>query len=455
MASPEDDALVELQVHPSADGATGDGDGEAARSSQIVTVRPPNYAIRTSLRPPVRFTPGTDLELWMKQFELYVKRIGVAKEQWTRELLPLLDDEPFRVIDQLGLVESTDYDAMIAHLKQQYSLAGNEFEWQFRLQKRVQRSGESLVEYAGSLRVLADKAYPMWSPEQQRDALRNQFIQGMQSSSVQLHLMREKPISLDAALEVAIQRENVEAAQKRLQKEKQKSESLMVQGREEDSLETNALTGRGAQQPALLEDLAQQVRHLSEEVARLRTGKQPTESRSGVICWGCKERGHIRRNCPKKSGRSSKSSSPANQYKPRVAAVSSTLYVDGWINEQPTSMLVDTGSAACIVQEDIWRSTSTQSDLRPPAHPVVTANAGEMTLLGLTDVELTVRTLMVHHPVLVASDLAQSCLLEADFLKKYGCIIAIPDQHRRLATNQTTSTAFALSAASTCAWVIG
>ena len=76
------------------------------------------------------------------------------------------------------------------------------------------------MEYAGSLCVLADKAYPTWSPEQRRDALRNQFIQGVQSSSVQLHLMREKPISLDAALEVAIQRKNVEAAQKRLQKER-------------------------------------------------------------------------------------------------------------------------------------------------------------------------------------------------------------------------------------------
>ena len=88
MASPEDDALVELQaraykpllqVNPS---ATGGGDGESARSSQVVTVRLPDYAIRTSLRPPVPFTSRADLELWMKWLELYIKRIGVAKEQW-------------------------------------------------------------------------------------------------------------------------------------------------------------------------------------------------------------------------------------------------------------------------------------------------------------------------------------------------------------------------------------
>jgi hypothetical protein len=92
---------------------------------------------------------------------------------------------------------------MIAHLKRQYSPAGNEFEWQFRLQNRVQRPTESLVEYAGSLRLLADKSYPTWTLEQRRDALRNQFIQGVQSPSVQLHLMREKSVSLDAALHSA------------------------------------------------------------------------------------------------------------------------------------------------------------------------------------------------------------------------------------------------------------
>ena len=33
MASPEDDVLVDLQMNPSADGATGGGDGESVRSS--------------------------------------------------------------------------------------------------------------------------------------------------------------------------------------------------------------------------------------------------------------------------------------------------------------------------------------------------------------------------------------------------------------------------------------
>ena len=102
-----------------ADTEGGEGGGTPSPVSPVVAVRAPEYLVRSSLRPPARFTPGTDLELWIKCFELYVRRIGVAKEQWTVELLPLLDDAPFRVIDQLGLVESVDYDAVIAQLKPQ------------------------------------------------------------------------------------------------------------------------------------------------------------------------------------------------------------------------------------------------------------------------------------------------------------------------------------------------
>ena len=400
----------------------GRGGGTPSPASPVIAVRAPEYSVRSSLRPPARFTPGTDLELWIKRFELYVRRIGVAKEQWTVELLPLLDDAPFRVIDQLGLVESADYDAVIAQLKRQYSPSGNEFEWQFRLQNRAQKPGESLIEYAGSLRVLADKAYPSWSPEQRQDALRSQFVQGVQSPSVQLYLMREKPANIDAALEMAIQRESVEASQKRLLREKQKSESLVVQDIVDDSPSANALMHRGAGEARQLKELKEQVQQLTEEVARLRATKQPAVTRSGAVCWSCGERGHIKRNCPSK--RQVNPQPRARSSNPRVAAINSTLTVQGQVGGQPISMLVDTGSAACLIREDIWRRTAKgQVALRPHTQAVVAANGGEMDLLGVTDMELQVGTIVANHPVLVARNLTQSCLLGADFLKKYGCII--------------------------------
>ena len=137
--------------------------------------------------------------------------------------MPLFEDEPFQVVDQLGLIESADYDAVVAWLKQQFAPSGNEFEWQLRFQNCVQGISESMVEFSGSLRMLADRAYPSWTMEQCKDVLRSQFIYGVQSASVQLHLMKEQPPDLDGALELAVKHEAVESAQKRLHKEKKRA----------------------------------------------------------------------------------------------------------------------------------------------------------------------------------------------------------------------------------------
>ena len=190
-------------------------------AAAVATERQP---LRASMRPPVRYSAGADLELWLTRFELYVSELGIAQDQWTRELLPLLEDEPFRVVTQLGLVHSTDYKAVTTGLRQQFAAEGNELEWQHQLQSRTQRPGEKFAEYAGHLRVLANKAYPKWSPEQRQEVLRNHFIQGVHSSTVQLYLMQEMPSSLDEALQLTIQRQSVEFAQKRLHKERSQVE---------------------------------------------------------------------------------------------------------------------------------------------------------------------------------------------------------------------------------------
>ncbi|KAL5510249.1 hypothetical protein EMCRGX_G005764 [Ephydatia muelleri] len=75
----------------------------------------------------------------------------------------------------------------------QYNPEGNDLEWQFKFQQRTQKPEERLPEYAGTLRALADKAYPNWPGEQLNELVRDQFIRGIRSSTVQLRLMRERP----------------------------------------------------------------------------------------------------------------------------------------------------------------------------------------------------------------------------------------------------------------------
>ena len=96
-----------------------------------------------------------------------------------KELLPLCEDAPFRAVSQAGLISSTDFKGVKDCLQKQFAPDRNELEWQFHLQGCVQKPGESLAEFAGELQLLAGRAYPCWSTDQQLELARNHFIQGV------------------------------------------------------------------------------------------------------------------------------------------------------------------------------------------------------------------------------------------------------------------------------------
>jgi len=89
--------------------------------------------------------------VWFVRCKLYVKEANIPEERWTKELLPLLEDEPFRTVSQLGLLGSTDYKQVRDCLQQRFAPKGNEQEWQFRLQSCNHNQNEPLVEFAGEL----------------------------------------------------------------------------------------------------------------------------------------------------------------------------------------------------------------------------------------------------------------------------------------------------------------
>ena len=84
------------------------GTEETAVSAAIARV------VRMGLRPPPRFPANGDWELWVTRFELYVLQANISEGLWTKELLTLLEDEPFRVVSRQGLACSNDYKAVCA-----------------------------------------------------------------------------------------------------------------------------------------------------------------------------------------------------------------------------------------------------------------------------------------------------------------------------------------------------
>ena len=116
---------------------------------------------------------------------------------------------------QNGLVESKDYSSVCECLTLKVRQDWHGLVWQMKLQCRVQRPGESLLDFAGELRMIATKALPDWSNGQLEELVRNQFIQGLVSPTVQMQLMKDMPHSINDAVELARKLETAEQAQRR------------------------------------------------------------------------------------------------------------------------------------------------------------------------------------------------------------------------------------------------
>ena len=75
-----------------------------------------------------------------------------------------------------GLAQTGDYDAVCDCIQRSYAPLGSELEWQLKVRTRVQKVGESLMEFCGALRGMADKAFPAWPAEQLQDLAAAQSV---------------------------------------------------------------------------------------------------------------------------------------------------------------------------------------------------------------------------------------------------------------------------------------
>ena len=124
------------------------------------------------------------------------------------------------------------------------------------------------------------------------------------SPSIQLQLMREMPATLDQALDLARRLESVELAQKRLHWEKHYAEALSVSEPAEEVEPSQANALRRSDSERQIDELTRQVRRLTEVIARLQSdGTDGQQRKKGPICWACRERGHLKCNCPQKRPR--------------------------------------------------------------------------------------------------------------------------------------------------------
>ena len=242
------------------------------------------------------------------------------------------------------------------------------------------------------------------------------------------------PATLADAVRLASQQETVEAAQKRLHRERSVHESMAVHaGHLEGEDESTVSSARGKHTPDV-ECLSRQLRESDAAVLQLTAQLEQLKGRRvrqehaeqdnyrhgprdqfanqedrmrNTLCWSCGVRGHVKRNCPRLKRTKAKGT---------VAAVSSTLMVCGYVSGRSTRILLDTGSAVTLISEDVWKELKLKNDshrLESPVQRVVTASGEKLELVGQCTMIIKIGGLSAAHTILIARSLTQECLLGA------------------------------------------
>jgi len=101
------------------------------------------------------------------------------------------------------------------------------------------------------------------------------------------------------------------------------------------------------------------------------------------------------------------------------AGSSAAVYAPGFVNGYVVEMLVDTGSAVTLVHKRLFDHIGVGQVLEGVEDKVVSANGQPLGILGRCALRIRIGGVDELHPVLVANDLTQDCLIGVDFLARH------------------------------------
>jgi len=178
----------------------------------------------------------------------------------------------------------------------------------------------------------------------------------------------------------------------------------------------------------------------------LRDGLETRRRNERPLCWWCGQPGHLQRDCrqrpPGETGQDSRTRtgvSEPSRKRPRYAVkvlaewAKGSLIADGWIQEKPCQVTIDTGASATVARPDIVAGLP-ERELGQP-YVLQTASGETIPAMKEAHVELTLGQRTLSSWVFVA-DIADEFILGLDLLRACDASVDIGRRVLRLGQDE-------------------
>ena len=225
----------------------------------------------------------SDWEAFHAQFELLAHAGEWTEEEKALQLAMCLTDDALKCLLLISPEDRHDYGALVGALKRRFGQCVRPDLLKNELSSRCRLPGEPLRVLANDIESLTRRAYAHMPPDVQSELARDQFIRALSPTELRVHVQLEHPQSVQAALELAVEREIVWGVS-------------AGSSRTEGMPTTRVAVGisAGLEKPAWASEITELIRAMTLQTTR-------TPRTSPRLCWGCGQPGHLLRQCLKAS----------------------------------------------------------------------------------------------------------------------------------------------------------
>ena len=256
---------------------------------------------RSYQRPPP-YDGRSPWDAYRTQFQMLSTVNGWSTEEKAAYLAVSLKWAAVNVLNGIPADQLYDYDTLLAALEARFG-NGHQAELnRMKLKNRVRKREEGLTELAEDVEKLIRLAYPDADPAMMEVLGIDHFIDALHEEELRLKVRQSRPKTMRGAVQTALELESFHLASR--QRPRPVRGAKMDCNPESEETTTTA-DFQKLVLDCLREGLQQALAQCTTPREEQREKRQPQkyQQRKKLICWGCEQPGHVRRNCPKEKNK--------------------------------------------------------------------------------------------------------------------------------------------------------